>query len=141
MSGEFILIPQSICLGPWPVNDNQGFQTAIKMLRASQKERRNDKAYLQFDYIRKIRSGYSTVNKNSANGGARLLCLKGDQYKTLVMNNGSTRKFMLGLERRMGSLVKQDMGISVEVLVTILNNYELEMFESGTTKGVEFEIW
>ena len=44
VSEELGLKPQNICLGPWPVDDNQGFQTAIEMLRASQKEGRNDKA-------------------------------------------------------------------------------------------------
>lgn len=138
MSEELGLKPQDIRLGPWPVGDNQGFQTAIEMLRASQKEGRNDKTYVQFDTVRKIRSGYSTIHENSANGGAALPCFKGDHGNTFIMNNGSTdtrlfRKFMLGLERRMGRLVKQNMGISVEVLVAMLDNYEIELCDRRTT--------
>ena len=136
MSEELGLKPQNICLGPWPVDDNQGFQTAIEMLRASQKEGRNDKAYVQFDTVRKIRSSYSTIHENSANGGASLPCFKGDHGNTFVMNNGSTdtrlfRKFMLGLERRMGRF--QNMGISVEVLVAMMENYKIKLVDRGST--------
>ena len=35
--------------GPWPVDDEQGFQTAVEMVRQSRLAGKNDKAYQQFD--------------------------------------------------------------------------------------------
>jgi len=36
-------------------------------------------------------------------------------------------KFMKGCEKRMGRLVKQDLGISIEMLIGILNSYDDEL--------------
>lgn len=51
LSLELGLEPQGIIMGPCPVGDDVGFQTAIEMLQASQKPGKNDKAYVQFDTI------------------------------------------------------------------------------------------
>ena len=51
MSEELNIQPQDITMRPWPVQDHQGFQTAIEMLRASQKPGRNAVDYGQFDAI------------------------------------------------------------------------------------------
>ena len=51
MSIELGLVPQVFELGPWPLGDDQGFQTAIEMLRASQKKGKNDANYVQFDTV------------------------------------------------------------------------------------------
>ena len=56
MSMELGLPGQPLRMGPWPVDDTVGFQTAIEMLRASQAPGRNAKTYTQFDSIRKIRT-------------------------------------------------------------------------------------
>jgi len=113
------LTPQIIELGPWPVSDGVGFQTALEMLRASQREGKNVKEYVQFDTVRKIRTSYSTVYENSARGGAMNACFKGDYGRTFALNNGGTdtrlfRKFIAGLERRMGRFVRQNL----ELLLT-----------------------
>ena len=52
MSIELGLVPQVLKLGPWPLGDDQGFQTAIEILRASQKKGKNDTNYVQFDTVR-----------------------------------------------------------------------------------------
>ena len=61
MSEELGLPPQPLQVGPWPVGDFQGFQTALEMLKASKRPGRNDKSYTQFDTIRKIRAAYQTA--------------------------------------------------------------------------------
>jgi len=81
MSEELNMKPQNILMGPWPVKDHQGFQTAIEMLRASQKPGRNTVDYVQFDTIRKVRTVYSTIHDNSARGGADVACFKGNHGK------------------------------------------------------------
>ena len=131
MSVELGLVPQVIKMGPWPLADNQGFQTAIEMLRASQKKGKNDKTYVQFDTVRKIRTAYSTVYENSALAGLHTGTFKGAHGNTFAVNHGLTdtrlfRKFMVGLEKRMGRLVIQNSGMSIELLLALLAEMEVE---------------
>ena len=49
-------------------------------------------------------------------------CFKGDYGTTFALNSGGTdtrlfRKFIAGLERRMGRFVRQNSGIAVDVLL------------------------
>ena len=131
MSIELGLVPQPVKLGPWPLGDGQGFQTAMEMLRASQKKGKNNANYVQFDTVRKIRTAYATLYESSAAAGRHTSTFKGAHGNTFAVNQGSTdtrlfRKFMVGLEKRMGRLVIQNVGISVELLLAMLDNMELE---------------
>jgi len=131
MSIELGLVPQLLKLGPWPLGDGQGFQTAIEMLRASQKKGKNDASYVQFDTVRKIRTAYATLYENSAAAGNHTSTFKGAHGNTFSVNQGSTdtrlfRKFMVGLEKRMGRLVIQNAGISVELLLAMMESMEAE---------------
>ena len=140
MSIELGMVPQRMKLGPWPLADGQGFQTAIEMLRASQKKGKNDSSYVQFDTVRKVRTAYATVYESSAAAGHHTSTFKGSHGNTFALNHGLTdtrlfRKFMTGLEKRMGRLVIQNVGISVEVLLAMLENMEAEYGE--TTNGSE----
>ena len=108
------------------------------MLRQSQAKGRNDASYVQFDSIRKTRSAYSNAYSS---GPIRCLDnrkLKSDKGQLLSFVSGPTvsqlfTMFMLGCEKRMGRLVKQDAGISIEVLNAMLDNYELELISEHTT--------
>ena len=72
------------------------------------------------------------VYENLAAAVETKTCFKGDHGKTFALNSNSTdsrlfRRFMLGLEKQMGRHVKQDLGISVEVLCEVLNHYERDL--------------
>ena len=126
-----------ISVGPWPVADTCGFQIAIEMLRQSQGRGRNDASYVQFDSIRKTRSAYANAYNS---GPVRCLDnrkLRSDKGQLLSFVSGPTDSqlftmFMLGCEKRMGRLVKQDAGISFEVLQMMLKNYEAELRNEET---------
>ena len=145
MSIQLGLVPQPVKLGSWPLDDGQGFQTAIQMLRASQKKGKNDISYVQFDTVRKIRTTYSTVYENSVAAGLHTSTFKGALGNTFVVNRGDTdtmlfRKFMVGLEKRMGRLVVQNSGISVELLLAILARMEIEYRSKDLIQGRKQEL-
>jgi hypothetical protein len=127
-----------ISVGPWPVADTCGFQIAIEMLKQSQGKGKNDSSYVQFDSIRKFRAAYANAYSS---GPARCLDnrkLKSDKGQLLSFVSGPTDSqlftmFMLGCEKRMGRLVKQDAGISFEMLDRILENYDLELSDETTS--------
>ena len=145
MSIELGLVPQPVKLGPWLLGDGQGFQTAIEMLRASQKKGKNDVHYVQFDTVRKIRIAYSTVYESSAVAGLHTSTFKEAHGNTFAVNQGDTdtrvfRKFMVGLEKRMGHLVVQNSGISVELLLAILVRMEIECRSEILVQGRKQEL-
>lgn len=132
MSMELGLPGQPLRMGPWPVDDTVGFQTAIEMLRASQAPGRNAKTYTQFDSIRKIRTSYAVGYENSYHGFKETDVYKGEGGQSFVITRNKTdsrffRKFMRGLEKRMGRLVIQNLGITHELLSEILQRYDEEL--------------
>ena len=134
MSNELGLLPVHIAVGPWPLSDTCGFQVALEILRASQQPGRNTVAYTQFDSIRKIRSAYINALESAP---ARCLdnwTMKTDRGQILSFLDGQTKSklftsFMKGCERQMGRFVKQDLGLSLPILLELLNRYAQELDE------------
>ena len=121
--------------GPWPVKDTVGFRLAIAMLRASQDKGRHDPEYVQFDTIRKMRSTFSNVYESSARAAEVNGLLKGERGRVYRLTDAPSdsrffQRFILGLESRMGRLVKSNIGIDVKILQLILRAYEQELRDS-----------
>ena len=131
-SEELGLKHVNISVGPWPVADTCGFQIAVEMLKLSQNQGKNDKAYVQFDSIRKTRSAYANAYSSGPSRCLDNRKLRSDKGQMMSFVNGPTDSqlfsmFMLGCEKRMGRLVKQDLGISLKVLQRMLEAYEIEL--------------
>ena len=123
--------------GPWPVDDEQGFQTAVEMVRQSRLAGKNDKAYQQFDSIRKFRSA-NTNEFASGVAAASEFMLVGDGGRVFRLTSLPTQsrlfaKFMRGCEKRMGRLVKQNKALDVRILHKMLHFYELELLSEKTS--------
>ena len=132
MSTQLGLNPVHIAMGPWPMSDTCGFQVAIELLRASQYPGKNDSTYTQFDSIRKIRSAYINASESGPVRGLDNSCFKTDKGQMFSYLNGATQSklfvsFMKGCEKRMGRLVKQNLGLSIHLLLDILRVYDDEL--------------
>ena len=132
LSRELGLPPVALPVGPWPVDDLQGFQIAIELLRASQRKGRNDQSYVQFDSIRKLRSAYANAYQAGPQVVHRNLLLKGPRGNSFALTNSPTdslvfRMFMMGCEKRMGRLVIQELGLTVDVVKAILSLWDEEL--------------
>jgi hypothetical protein len=124
--------------GPWPVEDKVGFRIAIAMLRASQEKGRNDSTYVQFDSIRKMRTGFSNAFESSAIASANGFAFRGEKGKSLRFSDCPTEsklfaKFIRGLELRMGRNVQSNVGLDHRVLLGITNNYDKELADSSVS--------
>ena len=138
ISSELGLPPVQIKVGPWPIMDTCGFQIAIEILKSSQRPGRNDSEYTQFDSIRKLRSAYLTVYEASPDRCLDNGCLKNDRGGISTFLNSATQSrlftmFMHGCEKRMGRLVKQDMGISLDMLQLALALYDEDLSNESTS--------
>lgn len=129
LSEELGMKSVPLTLGPWPVNDTQGMQVAIEMLRSSQGKGKNDQTYVQFDSIRKLRGAYSNLYDATPQACAVTTTMKGGYGRTLVMTRCPTdsklfQMFARGCEKRMGRFVLQELGLSVEILQEILGSLD-----------------
>ena len=136
LSEELGLEPMPPRRGPWPVGDTQGMQLCVEVLRYSQREGKNHPGYVQFDSIRKLRSAYSNAYECSPAGCITTTAFKGSYGRTMKLTHSPTdsalvRMFMRGCEKRMGRLVYQDLGLSMEMLLTMLEAWETELADAG----------
>lgn len=117
-------------LGPHPVADNFGYGVAIAMLMKSLEPGSHSKEYQQYETIRKLRAGFSTVYMTSVEGAESMRSYGGDRAK-LYFNHCPTNsvwfeRFSLGCSLRMGAVVKQDRALSIPVMTELMKQLELE---------------
>ena len=145
LSGELGLESVPLEVGPWPDNDWMGLQIAVELLRASQKQGRNDNSYVQFDSVRKIRSSYATVFQTSPTGLRNNLLMKGPRGRSFGLTSSITdsigfRMFMTGCEKRMGRLVIQELGFTVEVIMEMLSGWDLMLESEDIVAGRKRDV-
>jgi len=119
--------------GPWPVGDYVGFQVALQVIKASTEKGRHSQDYQQFDSIRKLRSSYSNSYESGLLGTSETQVLVGDKGRSYRVTASPTNsaffcRFIRGLEKRMGKVVKTDLALSVEICGEMLRRLEEDMF-------------
>ena len=115
-------------MGPHPLKDTFGMAAAVAMLDRSLDPGRHEE-HVQFETFRKLRSAVTNLHQASVDGlkdrvGAY------EKNKTWfssspTMGFGFTR-FMEGIHRRVGDLVKRDEPINIELLKAVLEHLESE---------------
>lgn len=119
----------------WPLEDKVGFGEASLILWQSLQKGRNSVMGQQFDSIRKLRSLSSgmAAARPSENIDGPGFKDKGRAFSLgkCGVDSALFCKFIKGCEKRMGRIVKQDMGLSVEILLAILQNLEDELDEEA----------
>ncbi len=115
-------------MGPFPLEDSFGMGAALVMLQMSLQPGKYDK-HVQFSTVRKFRSAYSNVYHASVDGmGASVLAK--DTRKLLVTKCPTYgeffERFMRGLHKRMGEIVRPDRALSLDLLKEIMTQLERE---------------
>ncbi len=136
-SEELKLAPTATARGPWPINDSQGFQVALEMIKQSQFPGKNNESYQQFDSIRKLR-GAGLNEYESGRFAMDDFVMVGDGGKILRTNMAPTQsrlfcKFVRGCEKRMGRYVIQNKALDIKILQRIFMNYEFELLSKRTS--------
>ena len=120
---EFRLDSVSPAMGPFPVKDVQGMGAAIMVLKRSQQTSGKYEKYVQPGTYRRTQAALTNVwRAGLAGGGEKIGAFERNK---IWMSASATHtpwfdKFMCGLKRRTGEVVKQDRAISVEVLIEAL---------------------
>lgn len=120
-------------LGPFPLEDVQAFGTAVIMLLKSI-EPGKYAGYTQFETIRKFCSAYSNAYLASALGVIEAATMGKATAKAFLTKCPTQslwfEKFCLGCVKRMGQIVRQDLAISVELLLAVV--FDLQREAKGT---------
>ena len=124
--------PELPSLGPLPFEDKYGFCVAFGMLMHSRQKGRHSKEYTQYATIRKQRSAYSNLYaiSNEALLEESVLAILSQPQSTITSCPTSSLWFMrwsAGCEIRMGFILKQNMGISIDVLMTMIKRFAQEI--------------
>jgi hypothetical protein len=101
--------------------------------------------YTQFEMLRKLRSAYSNLFHASALGSGSMATLGRDTAETFLSSCPSHslwfERFSKGRLRRMGQEVRQDLAISVKVMLALLDILENEWQSDPTIHGKEVKVF
>jgi hypothetical protein len=108
-------------LGPYPLRDTFGMKVATIMIHKSTQPGRNAAA-VQYDTIHQLRTGYSNVYHAST--WQETVAVMASDLKKLHITSCPTDniwfgKFMLGMQKRLGRQIKQDCGLSIDVMLKL----------------------
>jgi hypothetical protein len=108
-------------LGLFPLEDTFSMGVAILMLQVPLQPERNDK-YMQFSSVRKFRSAFSNAYLASAEGQQVTVLARDNRKMTVTKcptNGDFFERFVRGLHKQMGDVVKQDKAIAQPIMVEI----------------------
>jgi hypothetical protein len=113
-------------MGPFPLEDSFGMGAAIVMLQSSLCPGQND-TLVHFGTVRKFRSIFSNIHHASVQGLQPTIMAK--DTRKLVVTNCPTygeyfERFIQGMHKRMGEIVKQDRALCLDVLLMIFHALE-----------------
>jgi hypothetical protein len=116
-------------VGPFPTVDVFGVTVAVAMLVKSLEPGRY-KDYSQFETMRKLRSAFSNLYHASLEGSTSRVALGQNSSKTFLSacptHSLWFERFSRGCLLRMGQVVKQDLAISIRVMLALLEVLEQE---------------
>ncbi|GFH48957.1 hypothetical protein CTEN210_05433 [Chaetoceros tenuissimus] len=125
MSSNLGLLVSRDKMGPWPIEDCSGVETAMLMLWKSLDKGQKGRNYCQFDTIRKIRSLRENIHSGSINGLLSNVAFTDQRGRVFHMDKSPmhTKWFQLfskGCESRMENSTSQDAALSVEAMLAML---------------------
>lgn len=133
-NGELLGIDMLGELGPYPFDDCFGMRPAIAFLLKSRKGGRHDQHQIKYSSARKVRSAFSNYfHASKAQLGALSFSAgKGHHFASCSATNGMWySRFQDGVHCRMGDVLKQDMAISIGVMLKLQELFERDYRETS----------
>ena len=126
--------------GPWPVGDNVAFSTAMVMLAASQERGLTDKSYVQFETIRKLRTGVANWYETSSHANSPHWSFKNLKGQTMHLSKSPTEsrffvRFAEGVVMRMGRDIRSNTALDHNILLEILRNMDGQIDKEGLSNS------
>jgi hypothetical protein len=114
---------------PWPVKDNTNAGGAAVILRHSLDPGRTEDT-IQFEKVRKMKSAMVNM-AHAAAGFDGKSAVGGSEGKKYIITGDCVfhywfDHFMRGMHNHMGNNVQQDLGLTADIMVKLLERLELE---------------
>jgi hypothetical protein len=113
-------------MGPFPLTDIHGMGLAVCILMRSLDGGKNEKT-LQFSTTQKMKTAFSNVWRASLRGGVGAVVVRDTAkmfHTTCPTHADWFERFTKGMHERMGDRVKQDLGITIDVMHALMRRYE-----------------
>lgn len=126
-------------MGPHPVIDKQGMGLAIVILLRSLDAGKNEPT-IQFSTTQKMKTAYANVWRASLRGGEGAVISRDTVklFTTTCPTHGDWfERFSKGMHARMGDLVIQDLGISIEQMHALMERYETRWTNARGNRNLE----
>jgi hypothetical protein len=123
-------------MGPFPLKDKHGMGLAVCVLMRSLDEGKNE-ATLQFSTTTKMKSAFSNVWKASIRGGEGAVVVRDmtkSFHSTCPSHGEFFERFSKGLHERMGDKVRQDVGVSIELMHELMKRYDERWLRAGADR-------
>lgn len=128
-------------MGPFPVTDKQGMGLACCLLLRTLDEGRNEDT-VQFSTALKLKTSYANMWRASLHGSESSVIARDvtKLFTTTCPTHGEWfERFQKGLHERMGDLVKQDLGISINLMHALMDRYEVPWEVAGNNRKCQQE--
>jgi hypothetical protein len=132
--GELLEIGMLGELGPFPFEDCFGMKPAVAFLMKSRRGGHHDKDQIKYSSTRKVRSAFSNFYHASKGqmGAMSFTSGRKQQFTSSSVTNGLWySRFQEGAHCQMGDTVKQDMAISINVMLKLQEIFEADYHASG----------
>jgi hypothetical protein len=126
-------------MGPFPVQDKQGMGLAVCILLRSLDVGKNERT-LQFATTQKMKSAYSNVWRASTEGSQSAVVVRdtAKMFSTTCPTHGDWfERFTKGMHERMGDKVKQDLGVTIEQMLALMDRYEARWVQAQNVRHLE----
>lgn len=134
-----LLLPK---MGPFPVTDKQGMGLACCVLLRSLDEGKNEDT-VQYSTALKMKTSYANMWRASLHGSESSVISRDvtKLFTTTCPTHGEWfERFQKGLHERMGDMIKQDLGISIELIHALMSRYEARWVEAGQNRNCQKEV-
>ncbi len=117
---------------PWPVADQEGMGVAVAMLEKSIKSGgKNNKEYLQFDTVRKLRSAVANAYSATSQSASHNFAMKASSGVVQRVYEGATQsvlmeRFVAGLKTRMPQETRRNKPMTSVMVGYVVDELEIE---------------
>ena len=132
-------------MGPWDVDDKSGIKISIVMLWASQENGRNSSKYIKFDYIQTFSPFTTKIYKDTPIEIVKRLVSNGERGNIYRANRYSTDTLLFKMfsqicEKSTGPLFYQDLGLSMEIVMGILEMIKNELYGRDVVRCIKIDL-
>ena len=129
-------------MGPFPLTDSFGMRAALALLDRSQDKEGKYTKYVQPNTYQKAQTAIHNVTRAGVTGLGESVAADGAAkvyISDVATHTMWFQRFMEGLKKRTGEIVRQDKAITIGVLHAVLNNLD-KRWEEATTPAERLEI-